>query len=194
LTSLAHRELEQHKELREMVRIAAWEMPLLSQLAKPFHPPEATQQPLRWRYTTYLGESHPAARKVVVEFKPRSLNLDRPQRVKLLKLVGPRYNPTTRTVRMSCESFETQAQNKRFLADTINKLIAEAQDGTADSFKDVPLDLRHHTPKQRHRFPRAWGMTPQRREELEGKRKTLLLEEGKRIEQDRLVSGAATLE
>jgi len=30
ITSLAHGELEQHREMREYARIAAWEMPLLS--------------------------------------------------------------------------------------------------------------------------------------------------------------------
>ena len=30
ISSLAHGELEQHREIREMARIAAWEMPLLS--------------------------------------------------------------------------------------------------------------------------------------------------------------------
>ena len=194
LSSLAHREIEQHKELREMVRLAAWEMPLLAQFAKPYEPPRRDQV-LRWRYTTYLGESHPAARKVVVEFQPAKLAaLSEEQRAKFLKLAGPRYNPTTQTVKMSYESFETQAQNKRYLADTINKLIAECKDASADSFADVPLDTRHHKPKIRHKFPQAWVLTAERKAELEGKRTAKMLEEGKKVEEDRLVSGVRAIE
>ena len=35
ISSLAHGELEQHREIREMARIAAWEMPLLSSTFSP---------------------------------------------------------------------------------------------------------------------------------------------------------------
>lgn len=194
LSSLAHRELEQHKELREMTRLAAWEMPLLAQFAKPFEPPRE-EQVLRWRYTTYMGESHPAARKVVVEFKPDNLKeLNESQRDKLLKVAGARYNPSTKTIKMSCESFETQAQNKRYLADTISKLIAECKDPNADSFADIPLDTRHHKPRKQYKFPESWILTPERKAELEQKRRTNMIEEGARVEQNRLVSGVAAIE
>ena len=194
MSSLAYRELEQHKELREMVRIAAWEMPLLSRFAKPFEAP-TEDQVLRWRYTTYMGEPHPAARKVVVEFQPEKLkDLNPQQREKMLKLAGVRYNPSTRTIRMSCESFETQAQNKRYLADTIAKLIAEAQDLETDSFADVPLDTRHHKPRIRHQFPKAWIMTPERKAELESKWKMEQLEDYQKVEGGGLSNGLAAIE
>ena len=35
ISSLAHGELEQHREMREYARIAAWEMPLLSSMPPP---------------------------------------------------------------------------------------------------------------------------------------------------------------
>ena len=191
---MAHRELEQHRELREMVRLAAWEMPLLSSMSKPFEPPREDQV-LRWRYTTYMGETHPAARKVVVEFRPESLPKVTPeQRQKLLKLAGSRYNPSTKTVKMSCDSFETQAQNKRYLADTISTLIAESTDPDADSFSDIPLDTRHHKPRKVHKFPDSWVMTPERRAQLDEKRRAGMIEEGKRVEQNRLISGIKAIE
>ena len=194
MSAMAHRELEQHRELREMVRLAAWEMPLLSSLSKPFEPPKQDQV-LRWRYTTYMGETHPAAHKVVVEFQPEHLpNLNAEQLSKLLKLAGPRYNLATKTIKMSCESFETQAQNKRYLADTIHKLTAESTDPNADTFSDVPLDTRHHKPRIVHKFPQSWVMTPERRAELEEKRRAKVLEEGKRIEQDKMVNGLRAIE
>lgn len=194
ISSTAHAELEQHRELREMVRLAAWEMPLLAQLSTPFEPPKPTELPLRWRYTTYFGEPHPASRKVVVEFTVAHLNLPPAAALKLKKLAGARYNPEKDMVRMNCESFETQAQNKRYLGQTIGKLIEEAEDTKGDSFEDIPLDLRHHKVKQRLKFPEEWKLTPARREALEEKRRALLLEEGKRVEEDRVVSGAAAIE
>lgn len=98
----------------------------LTELARPFEPP-ALDMPLRFRFTSYMGEFHPAERKVVVEFCPADLGLTEVQQSKLKKLLGPRYNPETEVVRMSCEQFEHQAQNKRYLGDMVEKLIAEAK-------------------------------------------------------------------
>jgi small subunit ribosomal protein S35 len=74
-----------------------------------------------------MGEEHPAESKVVLEFSPRDLDLDRVQQSKLIKLVGARYDPGKKIVKMSCEMFEHQAQNKRYLSDLVDKLIAEAK-------------------------------------------------------------------
>ena len=76
-----------------------------------------------------MGELHPAEKKVVVEFCPSDLDLSEVQQMKLKKLVGPRYNPETEIVHMSCEMFEHQAQNKRYLGDLIQKLVAAAKVG-----------------------------------------------------------------
>jgi small subunit ribosomal protein S35 len=96
------------------------------ELAKPFEPPSA-DEPLRFRYTSYMGESHPAESKVVVEFSPRDMPLDEAQQLKLKKLLGPRWNPGTDVAKISCEQFDHQAQNKRYLGDIVDKLIAEAK-------------------------------------------------------------------
>ncbi|QSS64291.1 37S ribosomal protein Rsm24, partial [Histoplasma capsulatum] len=72
MTTMAYDELEQHRELREYARIAAWEMPLLSNHVKSFTLPKDTHL-LRFRYTTYMGETHPAEAKVVVEFCSKDL-------------------------------------------------------------------------------------------------------------------------
>ena len=190
LPSQAHADIETHREIRSLARKAAWEMPLLASLSKPFTPPTHAT-PLRWRYTTYMGEAHPAAKKVVVEFAPADLpDLTEKQKLKLVKLAGARWNPAKETVRMSCESFETQAQNKRFLGTTIKNLLAEARDPDADSFEDVPLDLRHVENKRMQRkqkalfraklgnpitgFPVEWRVTEQRRAELDAIRNPAL--------------------
>ncbi|KAF2488523.1 hypothetical protein BU16DRAFT_473929 [Lophium mytilinum] len=169
ISALGHGELEQHRELREYARLAAWELPMLSKLARPFEVPSAAQ-PLRFRYTTYLGEEHPAAKKVVVEFCTSDMpGLTQLQTDKLIKLAGPRYNPSTNIVKMSCEMFGTQAQNKRYLRETVNNLVKEARDGK-DTFIDVPFDFRHHKPKARFEFPKEWILTPERKQYLESKR------------------------
>ncbi|KAL2418257.1 Small ribosomal subunit protein mS35 [Exophiala dermatitidis] len=165
ISSVAHSELEVHREVREYTRVIAWDMPLLQQYAKPFQPP-TNATPLRFRYTTYMGEAHPAAKKVVVQFCTKDMpNLTEAQRLKLIKLVGPRYNPDTDMVKMSSEKFEAPAQNKRYLGDLVNKLLDEARNG-ADSFEDIPLDFRHHKSKKQVTFPEEWKLKPGRIQEL----------------------------
>jgi small subunit ribosomal protein S35 len=112
------------------------------ELAKPFQPP-VDGEVLRFRYTTYMGEFHPADRKVVVEFSPVDLaDLTPAQQLKLKKLAGSRYNPEKDTIKMSCERFEHQAQNKRYLGDLVDKMIATAKVGnlatTATPHSRVP--------------------------------------------------------
>ncbi|OKL64038.1 hypothetical protein UA08_00597 [Talaromyces atroroseus] len=180
ITSMAHAELELHREVREYSRIAAWDMPLLSNLTKPFELPKENQI-LRFRYTTYMGEQHPAEHKVVMELSSKDLvpkHLTEAQRQTFLKLVGPRYNPDTDIVRMSCEKFSARAQNKRYLGDTVKNLIKEAKEG--DSFADVPLDLRHHKPKPKYIFPESWKMSESRLRQITTDRENRL-----RIEQER---------
>ncbi|GLA49983.1 37S ribosomal protein S24, mitochondrial [Aspergillus niger] len=191
MTSMAYAQLEQHREIREYARIAAWDMPLLSKLAKPFTlPPES--HILRFRYTTYMGEQHPAEPKVVVELSSKDLTpkyLTEAQRQTFLKLVGVRYNPQTDIVRMSCEKFPLRAQNKRYLGDTIKSLIKEAKEG--DSFADIPLDLRHHKPKVTRRFPESWVMTPERKKQLEATRAERQRQQQERVDGNKVVLQAA---
>ncbi|MCJ1273941.1 37S ribosomal protein S24, mitochondrial [Puttea exsequens] len=193
ITSHGHGELEQHREMRSYARIMAWEMPLLSKLAKPFEPP-AADEPLRFRYTTYMGESHPAQKKIVVEFCTSDLReLSEAQRLKFVKLVGSRYNPETDVVKMSSEMFETQAQNKRYLGDLVDTLIAEAKN-EKDMFEDVPLDFRHHRFKKQHEFPEGWKLRPARREQLALEREQRILGEKRREKQGGLVNGEVIIE
>lgn len=184
-----------------------------------------------------MGEQHPAANKVVVEFDPYHLFPKRPEeqdkgeekgkeaeearkeedteeqkqeqeqkleqewerilefRVKLKKLLGPRYNPQTRLARLSCDAHATQAQNKRALGDTIATLIAAAED-TTDTFADIPLDFRHHKSKPRFGFPKEWKLTPARKQELEAARAERLekQEERKELLVGGLVDGLREIE
>ncbi|TRX97244.1 hypothetical protein FHL15_002038 [Xylaria flabelliformis] len=188
ILSLGHAKFEEFREYREYARIAAWQMPLLSKLATPFEAPTA-KEPLRFRYTSYMGEFHPAEKKVVVEFSPRDLPLDEAQQQKLRKLLGSRWNPETDIAKMSCEQFEHAAQNKRYLGDLVNKLVAQAKDPT-DMFEDVPLDTRHHTFKVKPKFPKEWRMTEERQRFLEDTRQKALLLDQAKEEEGTLVNGA----
>ena len=126
ILSMAHAKLEEHREYRQYMRLAAWELPLLHKLAKPYERPQAEKM-LRFRHTTYMGEYHPAEKKVVVEFCPEDLPLTPEQVLKLKKLAGIRYNPERNVVKMSCEAYGQPAQNKRRLGDLVNKLVEEAK-------------------------------------------------------------------
>ena len=131
-----------------------------------------------------MGEEHPAAKKMVLEFDPSDLpDLTEAQRNKLIKLVGPRYNPETQIVKMSSDLFETQAQNKRYLSDLVDTLTAEAKDDT-DTFEDVPFDFRHHKFKKRIEFPQDWALTSERKKLLELERGAV-----KASEQQRMLAG-----
>lgn len=141
-----------------------------------------------------MGETHPAAKKVVLEFCTRDLReLSEPQRLKLVKLVGVRYNPETDIVKMSSEMFPTQAQNKRYLGDLVDSLVAEAKNDD-DTFDDVPCDFRHHKWKRKLVFPEQWKMTEQRKAQLEAFRVERAEEEARRVESGRIVQGVRVIE
>lgn len=162
------------------------------ELAKPFELP-SEKQVLRWRYTTYMGDNHPAENKVVVQFAPDDLGLTPVQAEKLKKLAGPRYNPEKELIKMSCESYTHPAQNKRYLSNLVDDLIATAKD-PKDTFEDIPLDTRHHRIPSKPRFPKAWFMTEERKKELAEGRQKLQLEEVHAEENGQVVDGKKVIE
>lgn len=115
------------------------------------------------------------------------------QTEKLKKLAGPRYNPETELIKMSCESYEHQAQNKRYLSNLVDDLIASAKD-SKDTFEDIPLDTRHHRVKPKPRFPKEWYLTRERRSELDEIRQKLAIEDVKRAESGTLIDGTAAID
>ncbi|KAM3522382.1 hypothetical protein NHJ13051_005694 [Beauveria bassiana] len=193
MMSMAHNKLKEIREMRQYTRLAVWEMPLLSKLAKPFELPKEDHV-LRWRYTTYMGEAHPAESKVVVQFAPQDLGLTEVQTDKLRKLAGARLNPETDVIKMSSGRFEHQAQNKRYLQQLVGALVAEAKD-PRDTFADVALDTRHHyratkaAKKSKPKFPAAWRMTAKRRTELAELRAQAGRAEAQRLDEGRVVDG-----
>jgi small subunit ribosomal protein S35 len=103
------------------------------EFARPFRPPTKFEV-LRFRYTSYLGENHPAAKKVVMQFPLRQLKqslssdprFDDVWEHKFKLLCGPRYNPETDIVHMSSEQHHYPAQNKRWLSDKLDEMIQAA--------------------------------------------------------------------
>lgn len=165
----------------------------VTELAKPFELPTSAT-PFRFRYTSYLGQQHPAANKVVVEFSASDMkDLTPQQKDKLIKLAGPRYNPSTDIIKMSCELYDTLQQNKRHLGDSIQDLLKEAKNGE-DTFADVPFDFRHHKVKKRHEFPEEWIMTPERKKYLENKRQQLLKLDDEKQENLEMIDGVKVID
>ena len=124
-----------------------------------------------------MGESHPAAPKVVCDFTPSALpDLSPAQVTKLIKLLGPRYTPPPiDRAKLSSQRFPTRAQNKRYITDTLSRLVAECKNGE-DLFEDVPLDFRHDANRLKNerrkgkfrncKFPEQWKITEERSREL----------------------------
>ncbi|KAG5438249.1 hypothetical protein PCANB_003100 [Pneumocystis canis] len=157
ITSLGHDYLNEHREIREYYRKIAWELPTLSKFSIPYEPPKKSEI-LKFRYTTYMGENHPAESKVTMEVLLSNLNLTSVERHKLIILAGPRYNPLTDVLKFSCELFPHQVQNKKYLNKQFHRLIKEAKD-TKDTFEDIPQDFRHVKSKHRLIFPKEWIKT-----------------------------------
>lgn len=154
MTSLTLDELHEHRELRKYYRKIVYELPNLTEFTQEFSPPNKDEI-LQFRYTTYFGEDHPAASKVVLEVNLNDLQLDEATLIKLMKIAGTRVNHDTMRLKMASERFTDPAQNKKYLSDTLDKLIAEAKN-TTDTFEDIPLDRRHMKKTRKPGFPKAW--------------------------------------
>lgn len=149
------------RELRAYYRKIMYEMPQFKRnflcdvtyidFAKPFRPP-TRYEVLRFRYTSYLGENHPAAKKVVLTFTVRQLRqalvADREETIyndawehKFKLLCGTRYNAETDEVRMSSEQYPFPAQNKRWLSDKLDEMI-EAATVLFSNFAMLTIDRR----------------------------------------------------
>ena len=146
-----------------------------------------------------MGETHPAEKKVVVEFCTADLPLTPEQRLKFVKLVGARYNPQKDLVKMSCEMHNTIAQNKRYLGDLVGTLMATARgegdmEGAKDDFKDVPVDFRHVRWRRKLEFPEQWKLTDERRQQLAEARKRRELGDKERMAQGRMIEGLGIID
>jgi small subunit ribosomal protein S35 len=96
-------------------------------------------------------------------------------------------------MKLSCEQYDTQSQNKRFLGDSISSLIKECKEGK-DTFEDVPFDFRHHTPRKFTEFPKEWVLTAERKKYLAEKRQQTAYLEDQRQGNGELVDGRRVID
>lgn len=161
LPSQAQQLVAQHREQRFYNRLAAYELPLLTQYRQPYKRLSSVTHPLKYRFTTYLGEDHPNARKVVLQLKTSELGLNKKELHKFRLLSKSRYDHLSDVFKMSSERYPEAAQNAQYLSDVFQKLLKESKDAKED-FSDIPLDTRHtiakNLRKKRHNyvFPDEW--------------------------------------
>ncbi|KAG2181173.1 hypothetical protein INT43_008755 [Umbelopsis isabellina] len=154
-TTIGHELFDNIREVRKYLRKTKYEIPKLGEHAKPFVPPTSSQI-LRFKTHNYMGEPHPVESKCVLNVKVEHLGLNASERHKLLVLSGPRYNPDNDELTLSSEKFPYVNQNKKYLSDLLDKIIAEAKD-TTDNFADIPLDTRHVKSRKKLEFPAEWA-------------------------------------
>lgn len=175
LPSAAHLQLEEHRDLRSLVRAAAYELPLLAQYRTAYRKPTDSQN-LRFKYNVFVNEDHPATAKVVLEFTPESTGLTDKALHKLKLLAGRRYDFDTNIIKISSAKFPDQSQNKRYLGQVYTKLLQSAKD-PSDDFSDVPLDPRPFLKRKSHqkplypnyKFPEEWkrpDLAPKPKEDI----------------------------
>ncbi|GLB36063.1 putative mitochondrial ribosomal subunit protein [Lyophyllum shimeji] len=161
-TSAGHLMLREQRQVLYYLRLIEHEMPKLVAYRKPFTPP-ASATPMIVRSLDYAGEEHPATAKRVIVAAVDELPLRDAAAIHKFKLIaGPRWtlNPPADAgisgsqiwangfIKISCEDFPKPSMNLKWASDTLDRLIAEAND-TGDTFKNVPLDLRHMRSKVR---------------------------------------------
>ena len=157
-------ELDTKGEERFYHRIAAYELPLLVKYRQEYKPVDTEENPITYKYTTYLGEEHPNSKKVVLSCHTSKLGLNEKQLHKFRLLARTRYNYETDEFKMSCERFNQPLQNGRYLHDVLQRLINEAKDLSRETFEDIPLDKRHIVARnlrkkkgiKSFKFPEEW--------------------------------------
>ncbi|KAJ6604563.1 mitochondrial ribosomal subunit protein-domain-containing protein [Mycena vulgaris] len=159
--SAGHLMLQEHRQVLYYLRLIEHEMPKLVAYRKPFILPP--NSPLVVRSVDYAGEEHPITAKRVIVAAVDALplkNKDAIHRIKIL--AGPRWTPNPPAdggvsgleewkngyIKIACEDFPKPAMNLKWASDTMDRLVAHANNPRHD-LKDVPVDLRHVYAKAR---------------------------------------------
>lgn len=158
---LLHR---QQRQTLYYMRLIEHEIPKLVAFRKPFVPPTAAT-PLVIRSVDFSGEQHPltAKRSVVVPVAHLPLRNEVAfQRTKLL--AGVRWTPEPPRdsgilvdedaakhgfIKISCEDFPRANMNLKWISDTLDKLVLEANAEGEAPYQRLPLDTRHLDSKVR---------------------------------------------
>ncbi|RPD81912.1 hypothetical protein L226DRAFT_475371 [Lentinus tigrinus ALCF2SS1-7] len=195
-----HKALQQQREMLYYLRLIEHEMPKLVAYRKPFVPPDSSN-PLIIRSVSYGGEPHPAAAKRTIVVPVAKLPLKNADAIHKFKvLAGVRWTPDPPAdsgigseesghehgyFKISCEDFPKDAMNLKWASDTLDRLLAAANDLKEEKFADIPVDTRHVEAKTRkakkgghiygkqtHRpsirdFPKEWLPVPKHQAALE---------------------------
>ncbi|KAJ7932488.1 mitochondrial ribosomal subunit protein-domain-containing protein [Mycena leptocephala] len=159
--SVGHLMLREQRQVLYYLRLIEHEMPKLVAYRKPFVlPPDS---PLVVRSMDYGGEEHPATAKRVIVAAVDHLPLKDKNAIHRIKvLAGPRWTPSPPAdggfsgleewkngyIKIACEDFPQPAMNLKWASDTMDRLVAHANNPKHD-LKDVPVDLRHVYAKAR---------------------------------------------
>lgn len=130
------------RDVMEFNRKAAFELPQLVKFRQEYTPVNFSEKPVVYKYTRFIGESHPAERKVTVQLKVSDLGLTEVEAHKFKLLAGSRYNYIDDVLLMSSDKFIEPAQNSSFLAEILEDLVEESKTNPQE-FANVPLDKRH---------------------------------------------------
>ncbi|KAI0830590.1 mitochondrial ribosomal subunit protein-domain-containing protein [Trametes gibbosa] len=152
-----HKYLQQQRNMLYYLRLIEHEMPKLVAYRKPFVPPDSSL-PLIVRSISYGGEPHPAAAKRTIVVPVARLPLKNEAAIHKFKvLAGVRWTPDAPTdagvnaeesggehgyFKISCEDFPKAAMNLKWASDTLDRLLATAND-SSETFADIPVDTRH---------------------------------------------------
>ncbi|CEL54329.1 37S ribosomal protein S24, mitochondrial OS=Saccharomyces cerevisiae (strain ATCC 204508 / S288c) GN=RSM24 PE=1 SV=1 [Rhizoctonia solani AG-1 IB] len=169
-TSVGHRLIRERRELLHYLRLIEYDIPRLSRFKKSFQPP-TSKFPLSIRTFTYGGEPHAAEHKAVLVVPVSQLSLRSPEAIHKFKLlagvrwseavprdagfsIGEVGNPSFAEhgyIKISSEHFPEVRMNVKWCSDTLDEMIKQANDSSADSFSDIPLDKRHLISQQKKR-------------------------------------------
>ncbi|GAA6023683.1 hypothetical protein JCM10207_008748 [Rhodosporidiobolus poonsookiae] len=138
--------LDKQRQILHFLRLEHLQFKDLVAFRQPFQPPPPSHA-IQVRHQHYQGEPHPASRKVTVRVDVSALPLRSDAETHKFKLLaGPRWTPALDgkgqgSVKLACELFPSERMNEKWCSDTLDKLIAEAQN-SADPMTDIPLDPR----------------------------------------------------
>ncbi|KAK4053775.1 37S ribosomal protein S24, mitochondrial [Microbotryomycetes sp. JL201] len=133
--------MEKKREFLHYLRSEQLQFKDLVAFRQRFEPPSKRQM-IRLRRQHYQGEQHPASRKVDITVSVADLPLSSDNARHKFKLIaGPRWNSLTDEVKIACEQFPTDKMNEKWCSDTLDKMLAEAEN-KSDDMSDIPLDTR----------------------------------------------------
>ncbi|KAH7928539.1 hypothetical protein BV22DRAFT_1004745 [Leucogyrophana mollusca] len=165
IPAAGHTMFRQQRQFLNYLRLIEHEMPKLVAFRKPFVPPNSSATPLIVRSVDFAGEEHQltAKRSVVVPVARLPL-ADEAAMHKIKLLAGVRWTPDPPKdsgfwpddaaaehgfIKISCEDFPKPAMNLKWISDTVDKLIAEANARNKDRYGGLPADTRHLEAKVR---------------------------------------------